>query len=395
MMQRARPLESDKQPEGTRGAASAAPLVSPLTIVSGAVAGDDLQRVAASASDAIGQPVAIAIPALGEPVVWPAGALPEAELRAVVEAAAAVVRGEAPGLESVPVRIGSDVVGVVVAAGGAPSRDQLSWLEAAAAAAAVTALMREAQEGGIESSRRALLQALGAGPPADVAALVRHARRLGFDLSAGAIAVCAASRGEDRAVELPGNHPALLASVGAGRVLGLLPLSTGAVDETATELAAELAGRGMNVAVSTPRRTPDGLHEALREAELLVELSTTEDAPVAGQEETYRLLIGVLLRDREELEQLQARTISALVEYDVQHDTELVPTLQAFLARHGSTTETAEAMGLHRHTVGYRLARVHEVAGLSPYESDGRERLSLGLKAHQILRADQRRSQRE
>jgi DNA-binding PucR family transcriptional regulator len=52
-------------------------------------------------------------------------------------------------------------------------------------------------------------------------------------------------------------------------------------------------------------------------------------------------------------------------------------------------------MGLHRHTVGYRLARVHEVAGLSPYESDGRERLSLGLKAHQILRADQRRSQRE
>jgi purine catabolism regulator len=151
----------------------------------------------------------------------------------------------------------------------------------------------------------------------------------------------------------------------------------------------------MDGAVSTPRRTPDGLHEALREAELLVELSATEDAPVAGQEETYRLLIGVLLRDREELEQLRARTISALVEYDLQHDTELVPTLQAFLARHGSTTETADAMGLHRHTVGYRLARVHEVAGLSPYESDGRERLSLGLKAHQILGADQRRGERE
>jgi purine catabolism regulator len=176
----------------------------------------------------------------------------------------------------------------------------------------------------------------------------------------------------------------------------LLPLaSTGAADETARELAAELARRGMDVAVSTPRRTPDALHEALREAELLVELSATENAPVAGQEETYRLLIGVLLRDREELEHLRARTISALVQYDVQHDTELVLTLQAFLARHGSTTETADAMGLHRHTVGYRLARVHEVAGLSPYESDGRERLSLGLKAHQILRADQRRGERE
>ena len=47
-------------------------------------------------------------------------------------------------------------------------------------------------------------------------------------------------------------------------------------------------------------------------------------------------------------------------------------------------------MSLHRHTVGYRLSRVHEVSGLSPYESDGRERLSLGIKAHQILDAERR-----
>ncbi len=31
---------------------------------------------------------------------------------------------------------------------------------------------------------------------------------------------------------------------------------------------------------------------------------------------------------------------------------------------------------------------MHEVSGLSPYESDGRERLGLGLKADQILEAD-------
>jgi DNA-binding PucR family transcriptional regulator len=50
-------------------------------------------------------------------------------------------------------------------------------------------------------------------------------------------------------------------------------------------------------------------------------------------------------------------------------------------------------MRLHRHTVGYRLSRVQEVSGLSPYESDGRERLSLGLKAAQILAAYERLSQ--
>jgi purine catabolism regulator len=77
-----------------------------------------------------------------------------------------------------------------------------------------------------------------------------------------------------------------------------------------------------------------------------------------------------------------------LARYDAEHDTDLLATLQAFLAHHGSTTETADAMHLHRHTVGYRLARVHEVSGLSPYDSDGRERLGLGLKADQILSAN-------
>ncbi len=109
-----------------------------------------------------------------------------------------------------------------------------------------------------------------------------------------------------------------------------------------------------------------------------------------GQEETYRLLIGVLLRDPDELELLRTSTITPLVAYDAEHDTELLVTLGTFLMHHGSTTETAEAMGLHRHTVGYRLSRVHEVSGLSPYESDGRERLSLGLKAAQILAAAER-----
>ena len=69
---------------------------------------------------------------------------------------------------------------------------------------------------------------------------------------------------------------------------------------------------------------------------------------------------------------------------------ELLATLRAFLIHDGSTTETAVAMKLHRHTVGYRLSRVHEVSGLSPYESDGRERLSLGIKAQQLLDSERR-----
>jgi DNA-binding PucR family transcriptional regulator len=147
---------------------------------------------------------------------------------------------------------------------------------------------------------------------------------------------------------------------------------------------------GMTVACSTRRSAPGAVHEALREAQLMLELALNPATMLVGQEETFRLLIGVLLHDRQELELLRAQTILPLDAYDSDHDTELLVTLQEFLAHHGSTTETAESMHLHRHTVGYRLARVQEVSGLSPYESDGRERLSLGLKAHQILEADQR-----
>ncbi len=131
---------------------------------------------------------------------------------------------------------------------------------------------------------------------------------------------------------------------------------------------------------------PEPDPRALREAELMAELGPA----VNGQEETYRLLVGVLVRDPGELEQLRVQTISPLQAYDREHHTELVETLREFLAHHGSTIETADRMELHRHTVGYRLARVHEVSGLSPYESEGRERLSLGLKADQILIANER-----
>ncbi len=402
-MERARSLDSNPAPAGDRGAADAAPRSTPLTIVSGAVAGDDLLSVAASTSDALGRPVTIAIPSLGDPVVWPRGAIAESGVRTIVEHAAAVIRepaSEPPEIiaDAVAVRIGQDVVGIIAVTPSDHTREltpeQLAWLEAGAAGAAVSALLRDAQEGGLEASRRALLQALRTGPPADVSALVSHARRLGFDLGSGAVALCATPAPDVGAIapaELLSRRPALLAEVGHGRLCGLVPISSPLASlDGAEQIAAELTDLGMLVALSGPRRDPATLHDALREAELLVELSASPAGSLSGQEETYRLLIGILLRGREELELLRSQTISPLSAYDSRHDTDLLATLQAFLAHHGSTTETAEAMSLHRHTVGYRLARVHEVSGLSPYESDGRERLSLGLKAHQILEADQR-----
>lgn len=374
MPQRAHAAESNRRSAPARGVEGSAPRATPLTLVSGAIAGDDLDRVTATVAIALGRPIAVAIPALGAPFVRPAGALsPELSDAVHLQATACVagVRVTAPdGVEQpVAIQIGEQVVGIVTAGsarnGSATEigpAELRAWLEAAAAAASINALIREAQGGTRAHDGAALLHELTAGVPDDLAGFLARCRRAGCELSTGATALAARVMSCDARVGgRAGDTPApvladmvarmvdddgvLAAVTGPGRLLALVPAGARCDPDA---LAVRLRAWGLDVAVSAPRRDPD------------------------------------------ELVQLRERTVSPLSDYDARHDTDLLATLRAFLAHDGSTTETAEAMTLHRHTVGYRLSRVHAVSGLSPYESDGRERLSLGLKADQIIEADAR-----
>jgi hypothetical protein len=409
-VQRASTFEDSLKSAQGREADANASRPTPLTLVAGAVAGDSLGSVAAIVAASLSCPVAIAIPALGEPVIEPAGTLTVEAAKTLVAYAAGVMAAdevEVPDVvaDAVAVRIAEQIVGIVaavtigepggLAASAVTAGERRAWLEAAAAAASVTALIQEAHSAEPGGSTADLLAELSVGPPADLQAFLARGRRLGVELSGGGIAISArrvARDGSELALtpadcaladELDGIAHGLVTARG-DRVLAIV-----AAEVVLQTITARLREGGLSVAASAVRRDPASLHEAVLEAELLVELGVSELAP-AGLQETYRLLIGVLLRERSELEQLRDRTVWSLSDYDTVHDTELVETLRAFLSHDGSTTETAEAMQLHRHTVGYRLSRVHEVSGLSPYESDGRERLSLGIKAHQILDAERR-----
>jgi hypothetical protein len=395
-MARARAAEHGANGVGLGGAAVAAPPADPLELVQAAVAGDDLHGVTRRAAEACGRAVAVTLPAFGPPVHWPVAGAHPALLGRLLEYASSLVADRPTQLpegvsDAVPVKLGTSVVGVVAALGpGSADIALRPWLDAAAAASAVTTLMRDANAHDVAGARRTFLEGLERHPPADVAGLLTHGRRLGIDLNHGAIGLCALSAdgwGTDR---LPGG--VLAAEVGTDRTLGLVPLSTDGAEDLADDIIGRLRDSGVHAARSAPRRAPELLQEALVEAAVLAELRADGGASIpSAHEETHRLLVGVLLRSPDELARLRARTVAELERYDALHDTELLATLRAFLAHHGSTTETADAMSLHRHTVGYRLARVQEVAGLSPYESDGRERLSLGIKADRILSAERHR----
>src|SRR5205814_4184252 len=99
----------------------------------------------------------------------------------------------------------------------------------------------------------------------------------------------------------------------------------------------------------------------------------------------YRLLLSAMSEDPAELQRFYAETIEPLVAYDEQYETELVATLETFLDADGNVAGTAARLFTHRHTIRYRLERVRELSGLDVGSTDGREKLSLGLKAMRVL----------
>ena len=136
---------------------------------------------------------------------------------------------------------------------------------------------------------------------------------------------------------------------------------------------------------------PMDLHRAAAEALLASNVASPEgedpDSRLLSFEDTgaYRLLLPAMSDDPAELERFYSDTIAPLVAYDEQYGTALVQTLEVFLANDGSMAATYKELITHRHTIRYRLERVKELTSLDVGSTDGRERLSLGLKAMRVL----------
>ena len=71
--------------------------------------------------------------------------------------------------------------------------------------------------------------------------------------------------------------------------------------------------------------------------------------------------------------------LAPLEAYDAKHDTDLVHTLYVYVQQGGNIAATAEALFLHRNSVGYRLQRIQEVGGLQLRDTEVRNQLLAGL----------------
>jgi PucR C-terminal helix-turn-helix domain/GGDEF-like domain len=347
-----------------------------LEMVGAVLAGDGLERVAQIASAHAGAPVAVIVPSLG------VGREPWLRYERYVAAGLSGGRPQRPSelTAEVPISSGGRQLGAVLLLGrGGP--DAGDYLHMAAIAALTEVAVAEARDETEQSLRGSFLEEVLSRPELDAGEVERRAARLGFDLDAGYVALCADGGGRVRAslaAEVPGS---LVQPVG-DRLYALLP----GEPQHARRVAARL-GRHAPIGVSSYRSGAADVRRALEEAELVLGVTAAGGGPPGDEigESTYRLLFRVLASHPQEVRSFYDDTVAPLVVYDEQYSTDLLGTLSAYLDNNCNMAATAAAIHAHRHTVGYRLDRVKELTALDPLKSEDRERLGLGLKAYRII----------
>ncbi len=146
---------------------------------------------------------------------------------------------------------------------------------------------------------------------------------------------------------------------------------------------------GFAFAIGQSRHAPDPLDLQRARNEALLAANVVEGDPerselAYSETGTYQLLLPHM-SDPAELRRFYEETVRPLVAYDEQYETDLLGTLQTFLDCDANVNATAARRITHRHTIRYRFERVRELTGLDVSSTDGREKLSLGLKAMRVL----------
>ncbi len=150
-------------------------------------------------------------------------------------------------------------------------------------------------------------------------------------------------------------------------------------EEDALDLAGQLlaATQGMRIAVGRPG-SGRALGRSLLEARAALD---TGGAPVVSYRDLGSLELLLGLSDAS-LEAFVARVLG-----DVSANERLLESLTALLEAGGRWTDAAGRLGIHRHTLRYRMDRLREQTGRHPDDPKDQMELWLAVKSHQALEA--------
>ncbi|MFF0727262.1 PucR family transcriptional regulator ligand-binding domain-containing protein [Streptomyces sp. NPDC004134] len=193
-----------------------------------------------------------------------------------------------------------------------------------------------------------------------------------------------------------GSGEAFLAVPDAGRLV-VLATDGGAVAEAAAQHAGRVeaahpgavgqargsgAGQGtlpLVAGVSAPAG-PAVVTVAYKQAEQALSVARRRGRVLVEHEDVTAGSVVDLLAD-DAVQAFADGTLRALREHDERGRGDLVASLRAWLSRHGQWDAAAADLGVHRHTLRYRMRRVEEILGRSLDDPDTRMELWLALKA--------------
>ncbi|GAA3376295.1 PucR family transcriptional regulator [Streptomyces sannanensis] len=177
----------------------------------------------------------------------------------------------------------------------------------------------------------------------------------------------AASRAGEAVLAVPENGRLVILAADGGAAVGAC---TAYEPEVGNEIVIGLsAPTGPSAAAAAYKQAEQALSVARRRGRSLVE----HDEMAAGS-------VLPLLAD-DAVRAFADGMLRALREHDATGRGDLVASLRAWLSRHGQWDAAAADLGVHRHTLRYRMRRVEEILGRSLDDPDVRMELWLALKA--------------
>ncbi len=249
------------------------------------------------------------------------------------------------------------------------------------------------------------LDALLAGKAGEEATLARRAAELGYPLERTHVAILLAEAanatrsltllaGELRAALFDAGlhtlicpHTEQLAILCSAEDAQRLQAVGDCVLAARTRVAELAPGSRIAVGVGRPGAGLMGLRRSFAQAEESLALAQTlfagDKVLSFGELRLYHLLYR--LQTCEELSDFYVQTLGPLAAYDAAHDTQFIPTLEAFFAHHGNVSQTAESLYLHRNSLLYRLERIRDIAALDLDVADDRFALQLALKLRPLV----------
>jgi hypothetical protein len=279
-----------------------------------------------------------------------------------------------------PVRAGGRRIGLLLLEEPADP----AVLQAAAVPVAIEAVRRDAVATATAESASRLVDELRFGSLRDTDQLVRAAERFGLPLDRPHAAAVFAYDGPNRRawstavrwIEMPVREEG---HCGWTVLTGDVRAEVRRIRERLQGIVGEgvvLAATGPTVsdATTTPR--------SFREAEVVLALlrRTPERVELLHDDLGLRALLLAVAPDR--LASFVERTLGPLLDRE-----DLLATLDAWYATNGSRAAVAERLGIHRNSVGYRIARVRELLGADPLDAEQARRLQAALDAREVLAA--------